>query len=300
MRTGSTLKKHIVRIINRLGIDVIPYRPTHLETLPLEQAVIGFVTPPRHSLVVNAPIPDMTWESGFSMHPDGWNPYVATVAGYLDGRFTEYAGSPLEQYYTRFLPETAAEYLCPHLVRVGPLSDIPARAFLPPWSLRSPEQAQEKRLNQNQGENRAHLRRTRTPVAVNTRDTSWGINKMGPVSEMKGRVEFGRLAYLADSIKRNGYRRDMAGDIKAVVLRHNGLLLYVVRAGYHRLAVLAALGVERVAVRLLPPAILDRAILMESPAVRDGYWSKQELEIYMDFLFNERGDSRARAVGLIP
>ena len=114
----------------------------------------------------------------------------------------------------------------------------------------------------------------------------------------KGRLEFRRLATLADSIKAKGYQRTRVMDVEAVALRHRGELRYILASGFHRAAVLAALGYTSIPVLLKPRVVIDHDLILAGPAVRKGYWQAGEVPVYLDYLFTETGLTRARALGL--
>jgi hypothetical protein len=97
-------------------------------------------------------------------------------------------------------------------------------------------------------------------------------------------LHFSRLAKLTDSIRRNGYSRndEHDGDVIAKLMVHPGKgVRYVLVSGKHRAAVLAALGFERIPIRLTfstGPAINHVECW---PHVRNGLFTcEQALELF--------------------
>lgn len=288
--------KHMLRTYLRSrGLDIVRVAGvSDHSVLPAENLVDHLFSVGKEKFTaLLVPVEDLTWDDGFSLDPAGWNPYLKTASEYLRGTATSYETSSLHAFYAAFSPATAAEYLATSLPGNGPLSLIPAGSYILPWSLVSPEERFLDRKRQNTEEELV----ASTPFS--NRRNMRGLNKMGPVSYEKGRLEFSRLTRLVDSIRTKGYARSLGTDIEVVALRHRGELRYVVASGFHRSAVLAALGFRSIPVVLKPRLIVDSDLLLAGPAVRNGYWSREEVLAYLDFLFEERGLDRARALGLV-
>ncbi len=256
----------------------------------------------------NAPMYSLTWDNGFSLHPEGWNPYKETAAALLANPELDYEDSVLKKFYDQFQPRNAAEYLCPDLPDTEVLAKFPGAAFIAPWSLISMEEALIKRHVQNRKEEQVWLMCSKSWKAGLWGSTvendsplceQDGVNKMGPVSKRKGKIEFARLATLIRSLSEKGYQRNRVNDIIVVPLKHQGCIRFVVRKGLHRSAVLAALGHQDVPVIFSPCTLVDLELLYSSPAVRHGYWTKKNVKQYLDFLFFETGTIRARKLGLV-
>ena len=66
--------------------------------------------------------------------PNSWHPFIRTLQAYRNGNCTGYAGSPLEQYYSRYCPKTIGDVLGLQLdAQSGPLAED-ALGFILPWS----------------------------------------------------------------------------------------------------------------------------------------------------------------------
>jgi hypothetical protein len=274
----------IVKISHKTGTD-----PALTEYIIDQLFTIGQGSVPAYSV----PVSDITWDNGFSLHPDGWNPYLQTAVEYLSGKVQNYQDSSLNTFYNTFTPETAGAYLSAGLSSSGTLSEIPAHSYILPWSVLSPEERLKSRQKQNREEEQLS-----SSLFGKTRNIS-GINKMGPVSPDKGQLEFKRITSLVDSIKKQGYNRSLAMDVEAVALQHKGKIIFVISSGFHRSAVLAALGHQSIPILLKPRLIVTMDLILQGAAVRNAYWTKADLEIYINYLFTEKGKDRARSLGLL-
>ena len=101
----------------------------------LSESLLSGTTVGMHPFLV--PVELVTWDNGFSLHPQGWNPYAMTASALLASFSCTYETSPLARFYASFQPSTAADYLCPGLKGLGPLSALPADSYILPWSLES-------------------------------------------------------------------------------------------------------------------------------------------------------------------
>jgi hypothetical protein len=288
------LKNFIRSMLRSRGLDIVRVAGSSGQELPLTDHVADQLLFVGQSGIpaVAIPLELLGWDNGFTLHPEGWNPYLATAREYLAGCALTYEESSLCAYYTRFTPETAAGYLCPELPADGELAGIQAAAYILPWSTQTPEERKQTRQKQNREEEAL------AAFPLSKKSGATGINKMGPVSLEKGRLEFQRLATLADSIKAKGYQRTRVMDVEAVALRHRGEQRYILASGLHRSAVLAALGYTSIPVVLKPRVVIDLDLILAGPAVRRGHWKAEEAAIYLDYLFTEKGGVRARALGL--
>jgi hypothetical protein len=282
-------KQFIRDLLDRMGLQVIRTPSGILsgshQAENLSESLLSGTTIGMQAFPVSVHL--LTWDNGFSLHPQGWNPYAMTASALLASPSCPYEASPLARFYAVFQPTTAADYLCPELKGLGPLSVFPADSYILPWNLESPELRRCERLRQNRAEE------TRAPGGIH------GINKMGPVSPWKGAFEFDRLRKLVLSITEKGYRHSMTKHIEVAILRYEGELRFVIRSGYHRAAVLSALGHTVVPVLPKPACILDMDLLGTAPALKNGYWVQTELQKYFAFLFTERGNERAASLGLL-
>jgi hypothetical protein len=170
------------------------------------------------------------------------HPFVATV---IDGSLGRYAGSPLEEYYRRFQPVTAAEAIGLSPERAPGLADRPNAAYVMPWSDSDPLERLKKVQKWAIKEARQY--------GVNL-DHHHGYSAFGPVSLEKGELEIMRLRNLCQSMLRSGYLRDDSanGDVggRLLVGQDDEIWCINIDGGQHRVAVAAALGMTRIPMRI--------------------------------------------------
>lgn len=287
------------RPLRALGFDLVRTATRHRSPPPVTSVLSDVVLSgsTNHLLAFTAPVEVLTWDNGFSLHPEGWNPYRETAVALLQDPRHEYDQSALKRYYHCFQPLSAAEYLCPELADVNNLlSETPADAYVTPWSTLSPEQARTRRHAQNRSEERQWNSRISNADRLSADD---GTNRMGPVTDRKGRIEFARLSQLTRSISKHGYRRERGVDIKVTALMHQDTVRLVIRGGYHRAAVVAATGESTVAVILSPCCLIDTDLLCHGPAARSGLWDRKSIVCYLDYLFSQTGRERAQLLGIL-
>jgi hypothetical protein len=281
----SFLSRSVGRLAGLFGYTLVR-RPTATQAAP----PTPFVTPTdaiytRANIVFEVPLSKCHFSCHFSYGPDGWNPFVETLMEYGAHRHTQYEGSILNRYYERFQPKTTMElYLGPlqgETRWAGSWHRFPLGTYSPilPWQPRVYRASGEMGL-----------------------DASHGSQAYGPVSPAKGRLEFSRLASTYDSIERHGYRPSGAPDaeIMGYFLRRRGDYRFVIRAGFHRMAVLAALKHDPVRVKFYPhyPRVIDLADLENWPQVKAGTMDARGAEAIFLTFFGDGGKSKARDLGL--
>jgi hypothetical protein len=85
-----------------------------------------------------------------------------------------------------------------------------------------------------------------------------GCQMYGPVSRAKGELEIHCLSVLYRSIAVRGYRRDVSrdGDVRGEFLTEaGGNSCFLIRSGQHRIAVVAALGLPSIPMRIIDPPV---------------------------------------------
>jgi len=288
--------KYLLRsILRSQGLDIVKTSHNAGTEPALTQYITDqlFTTGQGNIPAYSVPVTDITWDNGFSLHPDGWNPYCQTAKEYLSGTVQRYKDSTLYTFYKSFTPESAGAYLSSDLSSTGPLSKTSAHSYILPWSTLTPEERLKSRQKQNREEEKVFA------SVFGKKKKISGVNKMGPVSLDKGQLEFDRLVSLADSVKKQGYNRSLVMDIEAVALQYKDRILYVVSSGFHRSAVLAALGYQSVPLLFKPRLIINMDLILQGPAVRNAFWTREDVETYLNYLFTENGSARARSLGIL-
>jgi hypothetical protein len=102
------------------------------------------------------------------------------------------------------------------------------------------------------------------------------------VSEREGVTDFERLRAVAESISEHGFVPELGGYIRVGILLDDDEWVARLYAGFHRLAVVAALGIDPVRVAVNDrPGFVRRADVAYWPGVVTGrYSSSQALELF--------------------
>lgn len=282
------LTRPVRAVLDRLGYTIVPKRAA-----PAAPAVTPLAIPTdaiyaQSDIVFEVPLAKCTYPYLLSYGPDGWHPFVDTLREYGSGAHTRYEGSVLNRYYEKFQPRTHLDVFFADvdkdeaLLR-SRLSQFAADRYAPflPWDLGVIPIRGEKGL-----------------------DASHGIQAYGPVSDAKGRLEYARLTETYRSIRTRGYRVTAAPDaeIRGYFLRGEEDYRFIVDAGLHRMAVLAALGYDPVRVKFYPhhPRTIDLADLGNWPQVKAGVVEAQVARHLFQRFFADGGKARARSLGLLP
>src|SRR5699024_1394579 len=117
----------------------------------------------------------------------------------------------------------------------------------------------------------------------------------------KGRFEFSRLIRTWESIQRKGYRptRHSDGEIRGYFLKRGDDYRFMIRAGFHRAAVLSAMGFEHLRVKFKAdfPRVIDWADLENWPLVCQGIVEEEVAERIFEQFFIEDGSGKAKNMG---
>lgn len=209
---------------------------------------------------------------------DAWQETARQLASEPD---TPAGETVLARFAATFQPRTAAEVLFS-----SPRADVPESSplwridtadvrFFWPWS---PE-----------------VRPWPANVPIDLR-----LPSHGPLGERVLELEVWRLKRLVASVKENGYRPLERDAIRGTLLMLGDKLRFIIRAGFHRVAVLAALGHDEVPVRLASGAqrLMSVDQLGTWPLVREGVFSPELADLLVDRLFAEDGSVMAERLGL--
>jgi hypothetical protein len=279
MELTAYLERQISRVAYRLGYHLIPVNPLDLRGVtdsPIEAAIVAG----RRSYVIEVPLAHCRGAIGFPYTQETLQPFVRTVRAYLAGEASNYQDSPLKEYYDSVQPKNAWELLGLAGEPNPKFLKYPPFAYALPWS----QVSLEERLR-----NRSVLL-TRENIE---RGAGLGIahgDSVGPNALEKGTLEFQALARLADSIRKKGYVRDSGkdGDISGTpLIDSEGEARYLVRRGKHRIAVLTALGFERVPVRFGLKALRPNEA-SHWPRVRDGLFTREQAVNLFERIFEGR------------
>lgn len=233
------------------------------------------------------PLRDCVIFNGFGFGEVSWHPFVEALTEYLSDRGRPYKGSRLERYYNVWQPAHAAEALIGLCDFPSKLTSYPSFIKHIPWLNFSCEErlAQISRILL---EENASLGQSELGVA-----DGYGLH--GPVSDRKGRLEYKRLTDLLESVEREGFRPD--GDHIAVqILKRGEDLRFWIAHGYHRTAVLSALGYA--SFPATPRMLIDVQYVDHWPQVYQGTWTKDQALAYFNHCFDFDARAWAQARGL--
>lgn len=212
----------------------------------------------NRSILMNVPIARCRSSIGSGI--DSQHPFVAAIAGGVDDSVSK---PTLQAYYQQCQPASAIEVLGVSEGQAPGLSGFSAHAFVMPWNHRDPGDM----LDVRDGYVREDIGRYSTELGI-----EHGWHMFGPVSEERSIIECNRLRELVKSIKNNGFIRHdgVDGDIRGrLFTEEGGDWCIVVGRGQHRIAVVKALGMVSVPVRIghIP---VKREEVMYWPQVAEG------------------------------
>lgn len=243
-----TVKKWLLAGLHRLGIHVVSaekYRAVDLRHQSGHPLAFSYRYPGR-TLLIDAPAEHGI---GFLNHPATPSDAVKRAinqAFISPGCERSLLREALGSFYSHWQPANVADYFrlapsdCPRL------KELPAWLSYWPWDQRYFTQSN---LMRDAAQQQGHFDVTRAPFNLPSR---WKCS--GPVSEAKLDIEVDRLARLVESVRGRGFhRRDTVdGDIRVVILLHaDGRWRWCVSCGHHRTAVMVALGVSSLPVRIV-------------------------------------------------
>jgi hypothetical protein len=235
--------------------------------------------------LIQVPLSRCRSRMGFPYTSNSPHPVIRTARAYLEGRISSYHGSPLEEYFHYHQPSNAAERLA---LSGTPSADLMAASpygIVLPWQRVSPAEAQRRSMQIKKRERKRHLAKLRVREFLSDK------------TERNRILEFARITALADSIRRNGYKRtnERDGDITAKLLIRPGEgVRYILASGKHRAAVLAALHVEYIPIRLRfhPGPSVER--VADWPQVRSGLYTREQAVQFFNRIWD--GEPPPRAV----
>ncbi len=128
------------------------------------------------------------------------------------------------------------------------------------------------------------------------------IRSHGPAGARLVELEVWRLKRLVASVKAAGYRPPRNDGVRGQLLHAHGETRFLIRSGFHRVAVLSALGHDAVPARFASHAqrLMTLDQLPTWPLVRQGLFTRREAELLVERLFTEDGRETAARLGLEP
>jgi len=219
----------------------------------------------------------------FCFGRDAWHPFTALLREYKKNKSISYDDSILKKFYDLFQPSNLGEALF-----IGDknlqldLKKYSAQSLLLPWSLKPRVYKGEKNFGPKHG-----------------------FHNQGPVSEIKGKLEFSRLRDVYTSIECNGFEYDLYKKhkdyIRGYFLRKGNEWRFIIISGHHRVAAMSELNYDKIPVTFQPtfPRVINYKDLLEWPQVKYGHINQNTArKIFLQF-FEENGIKRANRIGVI-
>lgn len=297
-----SVKRKIKRLLRRLG-----YRIEKLESensvgakTDIDLLPNGFIA---YSYSYNQKRVAFRCQINQCVHPLGWSygkskytPHKYCAYNIINKYETSYEQSSLKKFYQTWRP-TNVSNVCPGLrILKSPISDMPGYAIrCSPWKYKEVDDYVSMIVSWFENDAEDHL-------GVRLAVSEHGYKSYGPVSRQKGCLEFNRLSKLVLSISKHGYLRNVGGDVMFTILRRGEEVRYMqTGSGYHRTAVLAALGEKWVPARFYPFSVPIVNIRDASswPGVRSGLWDHGEAIRYFNYLFDFDSREWAERYGFI-
>jgi len=236
----------------------------------------------QEKILLNLEIDEISSENGFSYSLDGWNPFVQTSLEILNG-CKNYKESTLFKFYKVFQPTNIGEF---YFIKSNHLEKVKSPGFISPWEYMSPNEYGNWLIRCNRNEN----------SYVSSNSELNGLSICGPVSDKKCELEFNRLQKLVFSIQEKGYKYQEVTPISITPVSWDGKDFYFVRHGRHRVAVLSALGYDKIPVKLQPTGYITEKVILNGPAVLNGYWDTDDIHTYFNGL-SDKGREKAKKLG---
>ncbi|WP_290637943.1 hypothetical protein, partial [Aquisalimonas sp.] len=247
----------------------------------------------RQPIIFDASIARMKSAYGFGFDASAWHPFTRALRAYEQSGW-DAAYAFLLRYYEGFQPPTAAEALGATRSDTR-LAEYPALSWVLPWSFRTPEQESAYRISVMRKETR-HWHKTKHHAEFT------GFKEFGPTSTSVLEMELGRLVSLYESIRKTGFKRELADDDVVLQIINDGQSeTYLVQAGQHRVAAAAALGLDRVPARVLmfPVPVIRLSDAPMWPQVRTGIYTESAAIHYARDLVQKDGSHRAKTLRLL-
>lgn len=235
-------------------------------------------------VVFEVPVAWCRYPFGFGHGPGAWNPWQATAQQLLAEPATHPDDTVLAAYFARFQPATLAEVLF-----AEPRRDVPTGAML--WRLTTHEQMDVLPW--------APELRPWPPRAPGQAGRNAGF---GPAGDAILDLEVWRLRKLTASMASAGFRANPTDMVRGAFVSDGDRHRFVLRAGFHRVAVAGALGIERIPVRFAAghPRLVTPDQVDLWPLVRRGVFDRAVALAFVRRLLEEDGSDLARVLGFVP
>jgi hypothetical protein len=281
------VRQHVERPLRRFGYTIVGTGGLRFQRLHR----IGSLPPGLEHLRTDrtgrftVELDRVTTPLGFSYHPYGWHPYRATLDEFLAEPDLLYERSTLCTYFRRYQPTTVQAALIEDANEpMEPLCHWPPLLYLFKhiWGM--------SRRRVDQILSRPSVQKT-------------SGQQFGPKTDEQGRQHLARILGAHESLRRHGYQPSQYPDgaLAGYFLVRDDQYRFVVFQGNHRLPSMRLLGVDRLDARFHPghPPVINAADLAQWTTPRGGLFAPAVAQRLFDKLFEERGDTKARNLGLL-
>ena len=272
--------KHYFRLVNQLVKRLMGFGLIDLRNSPISplEAMYRFECVQGCLLEVPTNRCRAFGPMGYKCIPAAGHPYIMAVEAYLMNNSKEQCVKVLADYYERNRPKTASDLFNLSFQNVV-LREMPAIQAEVPWRELSGDKVQQRRRRQSLKE-----------MACSLEEISlYGeTNIFGPVTSQRIVVECERLLAVTESILKKGYRSGYRNGEHVtgwLLINESNEWIVDIGGGKHRIAVLAALGYEKVPVVLSSKRLVFRGRANDWPGVRSGQFTVQEAKLIFDNVF---------------
>lgn len=269
-------KNYIKKLLGKVGykINKIKYEVEEYEN-PIQAEYIESC-----NFIMEVNINSLRGMHGFVMDRDGPHPFVQTAVDFLKEGKKDFKNTPLYNFYKQFQPNSAGDLLQlsnEEFSRISPIKTVQ------PWLRETFNQRYERWKSLVKNENLS-----RSGIEL---DITHGVSGFGPVSDEKCIIEYESIISLCESIKNNGFKNNITNPITAYTLNYEGDFKYVISDGQHRVAVLIALGYNKIPILLSDKKtkrIISRRESQYFPNVVNSIFTIEEAQHVFDLYFNGR------------
>lgn len=287
---NNKIKSRIKKTVQLFGLDVVKFKKRELLDLSKTDyldPISAIYASKGESILIKVPLFKCRFDHMLAntCSLDSQSAFIQTLLLYQKGECTSYKESPLKAFYDDFQPQSIADLLSfsdpcnPILSTTSPL------AALWPWSNSTLSESFNRQKLNCVLESRQH------GFDLTYND---GSASFGPVSLEKGELEFHRTITIYEKLKKESFRVDSGGvdNIVCSILYLDDISDWrvLIHAGNHRMAALTVLGYDSITVQINANrgglfSIIRKLEIDSWPAVRQGYYSKDEARAIFDKLF---------------
>ena len=277
-----------VRIADRMGVTISRAKPLDLRGQDIHPLEAWYRAGRYQPVLMDVPLSKLRGlgSAAYPCTQDSGHPFIETLLEYESGSVRCYQGSVLENFYRKWQPQSAAEYLdVDDSQESASLQKIEATAAVFPWSRHD---SSVQRGNVSQAIRLVSKKSSgRVPIDMAT----WHF--FGPATKIAGEFEYQRIIDIYQSIKRQGFvRKDtFDGDVKGTLMVKDKEWRFLIGGGgQHRVSALSTMSFSVAPVRVFDhlPMIVRREDSSLWPLVAAGVFDEKTALSIFDRVFEGR------------